>query len=76
MSKGRRRTDTQNQRAKSRSTESITRTNQTFPAGGEELLLAMSLELAAATWKVALHDGRREKPEVHAVAQPKAPARL
>ncbi|MGF6698063.1 transposase [Paraburkholderia sp. MM5496-R1] len=52
------------------------RTNQTFTAGGEELVLAMSLELAAATWKVALHDGRREKPAVHAVAQPQAAARL
>jgi len=36
----------------------------------------VSLELAAAKWKVALHDGRREKPAVHAVAQPQAAARL
>ncbi|SEI28650.1 transposase, partial [Paraburkholderia hospita] len=27
-------------------------------------MLAVSLELAAAHWKVALHDGRREKPAV------------
>ncbi|WP_420869408.1 hypothetical protein [Cupriavidus necator] len=36
----------------------------------------MSLELAAANWKVALHDGRRERPAVHSVAQPQAAARL
>ncbi len=35
-------------------------------------VLAVSLELAAAKWKVALHDGRREKPAVHTVAQPQA----
>ncbi|SEI28711.1 transposase, partial [Paraburkholderia hospita] len=44
--------------------------------GGEEQVLAVSLELAAAHWKVALHDGRREKPAVHTVAQPQAAARL
>ena len=38
------------------------RTDQTFTPGGEEPVLAVSLELAAAKWKVALHDGRREKP--------------
>jgi hypothetical protein len=37
------------------------RTDQTFTTGGEEVVLAVSLELAAAKWKVALHDGRREK---------------
>jgi hypothetical protein len=42
----------------------------------EALVLAVSLELAAASWKVALHDGRREKPAVHTVAQLQAPARL
>jgi transposase len=52
------------------------RTDQTFTTGGEELVLAVSLELAAAKWKVALHDGRREKPAVHTVAQPLAAARL
>jgi transposase len=52
------------------------RTDHTFTAGGEELVLAVSLELAAAKWKVALHDGRREKPAVHTVAQPQAAARL
>jgi transposase len=39
-------------------------------------VLAVSLELAAAKWKVALHDGRREKPAIHTVAQPQAAARL
>src|ERR1700722_20340775 len=52
------------------------RTDQTFTTGGEELVLAVSVELAAAKWKVALHDGRREKPAVHTVAQPQAAARL
>jgi transposase len=52
------------------------RTDQTFTTGSEEQLLAVSLELAAANWKVALHDGRRDKPAVHTVAQPQAAARL
>jgi transposase len=52
------------------------RTDQTFTTGIEEPLLAVSLELAAANWKVALHDGRREKPAVHSVSQPQAMARL
>src|SRR5258708_36001801 len=51
-------------------------TDQTFTTGGEEVVLAVSLELAAASWKVALHDGQREKPAVHTVAQPQAAARL
>ena len=51
-------------------------TDQTFTTGGEEVVLAVSLELAAASWKVALHDGRREQPAVHTVAQPQAAARL
>src|SRR5258707_6339457 len=51
-------------------------TDQTFTTHGEEVVLAVSLELAAAKWKVALHDGRREKPAVHTVAEPQAAARL
>jgi transposase len=51
-------------------------TDQTFTTHGEEVVLAVSLELAAAKWKVALHDGRREKPAVHAVAESQAAARL
>src|ERR1700686_3707849 len=54
----------------------IMHTDQTFTTLGEEVVLAVSLELAAARWKVALHDGRREKPAVHTVAQPQAAARL
>ena len=49
------------------------RTDQAYTRT-EELVLAVSLELAAAKWKVALHDGRREKPAVHTVAQPQAAA--
>ncbi|CAG9186339.1 hypothetical protein LMG23994_06175 [Cupriavidus pinatubonensis] len=44
--------------------------------GIEEQVLAVSLELAAAKWKVALHDGHREQPAVHTVAQAQASARL
>ncbi|SOE97251.1 hypothetical protein SAMN05414139_10344 [Burkholderia sp. D7] len=43
-------------------------------AGG--VILAVSLELAAGKWKVALHDGLREKPAVHTVEQPQSRARL
>src|SRR6202795_1565893 len=52
------------------------RTDQTYATHPEALVLAVSLELAAASWKVALHDGRRERPAVHTVAQPQAAARL
>jgi len=52
------------------------RTDERFTMDGEEPVLAVSLELAAAKWKVALHDGRRERPAVHTVAQPQAAARL
>src|SRR6202171_228049 len=52
------------------------RTDQAYPTHSEEFVLAVSLELAASKWKVALHDGRREKPAVHTVAQPQAAARL
>jgi transposase len=52
------------------------RTDRTFTTGSEEVVLAVSLELAAASWKVALHDGRREQPAMHTVALPQAAARL
>src|ERR1700686_5333082 len=52
------------------------RTDQTFTTRDEEVVLAVSLELAAAKWKVALHDGRGEKPAVHTVAPLQAAARL
>ena len=38
--------------------------------------VVVSLELAAAKWKVALHDGQREQPAIHTVAQPQAAAHL
>ena len=37
------------------------RADQTFTTGGEEPVLAVSLELAAAKGKVELHDGRRRR---------------
>jgi transposase len=40
------------------------------------IVLVVALELAAPKWKVALHDGRRENPAVHTVAQPQAASRL
>jgi transposase len=42
----------------------------------EPLVLAVSLELAAAKWKVALHHARRDRPAVHTVAQPDPATRL
>ena len=39
-------------------------------------MLAVSLELATAKWKVALHDGRWDRPAVHSLAEPHAAARL
>lgn len=50
--------------------------DQAYRTSNEELVLAVSLELAAAKWKVALHDGRRDRPAVHTVAEPHAAARL
>jgi len=44
--------------------------------GTEARVLAVSLELASAKWKVALHDGHREKPAVHTVSELQASARL
>jgi transposase len=52
------------------------RNDQMTATGNEEPLLAVSIELAVGHWKIALHDGQREKPAVHAVAQPQAAARL
>jgi len=50
--------------------------DQGYQSGTEEVVLAVSLELGVSKWKVALHDGRRERPAVHTVAQPQATARL
>lgn len=41
-----------------------------------EGILAVSLELAKGKWKVALHDGRRDKPPVHTVSHEQAAGRL
>lgn len=41
-----------------------------------DAVLAVSLELAKGSWKVALHDGRRGKPAVHSVAHERAAGRL
>lgn len=45
-----------------------------FTLGGA--VLAVSLELAKGSWKVALYDGRRAKPAVHTVAHERAAGRL
>lgn len=41
-----------------------------------EELLAVSLELSKGSWKVALHDGKRDKPSIHTVASEQASKRL
>ena len=41
-----------------------------------ETVLAVSLELAKGNWKIALHDGQREKPAVHTVESEVAIQRL
>ncbi|MDO8813601.1 MAG: hypothetical protein Q7J38_16460 [Gallionella sp.] len=48
---------------------------ETNVAPSEELLAA-SLELSKGSWKIALHDGRRDKPALHTVASEQAPKRL
>ncbi len=52
------------------------RTDQMFTTGGKEPVLAVSRELAAAKWNVALHDDQREKAIVHTAAEPQAAGRL
>src|ERR1700726_4453703 len=52
------------------------RTDQTFTTRGEEVVVAVALQLAAAKGKAPWRGGRREKPAVHTVAQPQAAARL
>src|SRR4030067_1047341 len=41
-----------------------------------EELLAVSLELSKGSWKIALHDGKRDKPSIHTVASEQAAKRL
>jgi transposase len=50
-------------------------TDQAY-TGSDELVLALSLELAAAKGKIAVHDGRRERPAIHTETQPQAVERL
>ncbi|WP_338927182.1 hypothetical protein [Mycetohabitans endofungorum] len=42
----------------------------------ENVILAMSLELAGGQWKIALHDGRRQSPAVHTVKGAQASMRV
>lgn len=51
-------------------------TDQMFTTGGKEPVLAVSLELAAAKWNVALDDSQREKAIMHTAAEPRAAGRL
>lgn len=41
-----------------------------------DVMLAVSLELAAAKWKVEPHDRRRQSPSFHTVAQTDPAARM
>ena len=41
-----------------------------------EGFLAVSLELSKNSWKIALHDGRRDKPAIHAAGSERAAKRL
>ena len=45
-----------------------------FTPSGE--LLAVSLGLSKNNWKIALHDSKRDKPSMHAVASEQAAKRL
>src|SRR5437773_6041268 len=51
----------------------LTQVNDTASA---ELVLAVSLELSCGSWKLALHDGRRDKPAVYTKREEQAQARL
>lgn len=42
----------------------------------DQAVLAVSLELSKASWKIALHDGKRDKPAIHAVGDAEAQKRL
>jgi len=50
-----------------------TRIDHFMPAGE---FLAVALELSSGSWKIGLHDGRREKPAIHAVSANSAACRL
>lgn len=42
----------------------------------DEVILAVALELSSKSWKVGLHDGRRERASIYTVKQEVAAARL
>ena len=50
-----------------------TRTNDFTPVDD---VLAVALELSSKSWKIALHDGKREKPAIHTVSGEAAARRL
>lgn len=50
-----------------------TRTNDFTPV---DEVLAVALELSSKSWKIALHDGKREKPAIHTVSGAPAAQRL
>ncbi|MFL9937344.1 IS110 family transposase [Paraburkholderia sp. RL18-103-BIB-C] len=52
------------------------RADPEYTSATEPFVLAVSLELAAAKWKIALHDGQRDRPAVHTVTEPDAATRL
>lgn len=49
---------------------------RTFNSTPEDTILAVSLELACSAWKVALHDGKREKASIRTVSEAAASDRL
>jgi transposase len=42
----------------------------------DDAVLAVALELSKGSWKIALHDGKRDKPAIHTVSDEEAPKRL
>ncbi|CBW75135.1 Transposase [Mycetohabitans rhizoxinica HKI 454] len=52
------------------------RTDHLAGVDTENIILATSLELAGAQWKIALHDGRRQSPAVHTVRGAQAAMRV
>jgi transposase len=42
----------------------------------DEEFLAVALELSKGSWKIALHDGKRDKPAIHTVSSEEAGKRL
>ncbi|MCY1212846.1 hypothetical protein D9M68_228080 [compost metagenome] len=50
-----------------------TRIEDIRPAGE---FLAVALELSSGSWKIAVHDGKRERPAIHTVSANSAACRL